>query len=237
LAQDKPSYRREIKLLITQKEYYVLQSRLRSLLSPDVHAGPGREYWIRSLYLDDQMNSAYWEKISGTADRKKYRIRIYNGLDSVIKLECKEKHGSCIYKRSATISRETCDRIISGDFSSLSQYEHPLCQEVFALSRRNSLFPSVIVDYIREAYVHPVSNVRITFDKQLHAAVDSPNIFDLDMPTIPIYPDQNIILEVKYDQVFPRYLAQILSYSHGTKMALSKFCLCRDAMCRLKPKY
>lgn len=237
MAPQKVNYRREIKLLVSQGEYAMLQSRLKGVLLPDAHAGLNGEYWIRSLYLDDQAQSAYWEKIFGTANRKKYRIRIYDGLDSVIKLECKEKRGSCIRKRSASISRETCERIIAGDFSPLSQYTDPLCQEVFALAGRNGLAPSVIVDYIREAYIHPVSNVRITFDKQLHAAVYSPNIFDPDMPTIPIYPDQSVILEVKYDQVFPRHISSILSHSRGTKMALSKFCLCRDAMRQIKPNY
>ena len=62
-------------------------------------------YSIRSLYFDDADYTAYEEKMVGTAVRKKYRIRIYNYDDNVIKLECKEKQGSYIYKRSAALSR------------------------------------------------------------------------------------------------------------------------------------
>ncbi len=237
LSQQGKKYRQEIKLLLTWADYLVTRGRLRALLMSDEHAGPIGDYWIRSLYLDDVKASAYWEKITGASDRKKYRIRIYDGSDAVIKLECKEKHGSCIRKRSTSISRDTYESLIQGDYSVLAQYEDPLCHEVLSMANRNGLSPSVVVDYDREAYVYPVSNVRLTFDKNLHAAVESSDIFDLDMMSLPVFPDQSVILEVKYDEFLPRYLADIVSNTRGTKIALSKFCLCRDCLRAVKPQY
>lgn len=237
MSQQKKKYRQEIKLLLSWADYLVIRGRLRALLMLDEHTGPKGDYWIRSLYLDDLKNSAYWEKIAGISNRKKYRIRIYDGSDSVIKLECKEKHGSRICKRSTSILRSTCESIIHGDYSELAQYEDPLCHEVLSVANHNGLSPSVIVDYDREAYVYPISNVRLTFDKNLHCAVESADLFDLNMMSLPVYPGQSVILEVKYDDFIPRYLSDIVSNICGTRIALSKYCLCRDRIRTLKPKY
>lgn len=42
--------------------------------------------------------------------RKKYRVRIYNGSDKVIKLERKKKYGSWIYKEDAPLTRVSLSR-------------------------------------------------------------------------------------------------------------------------------
>ncbi len=237
MAPKQKKYRHEIKLLLSYADYLVMSKRLKALLEPDENAGDDGEYFIRSLYLDDVSHSAYWEKLSGTADRKKYRIRIYDCSDSVIKLECKEKRGSRICKRSASISKECFYSILNGDFSPLAEYDNELCHEVLATARAKGLAPSIVVDYDREAYVYPVSNVRLTFDKALHAGVESADIFDDKLMSVPVYPDESVIFEIKYDTVLPKFLADIVSNTHGTKLALSKFCLCRDILAAYKPTY
>ena len=93
-------YRHEQKYRISYAEKAALELRLAPLLRRDAHAKPGG-YRIRSLYFDDWWNSAYGEKEAGVFLRKKYRIRIYDGSDAVIKLERKKKVGSYIYKEDA----------------------------------------------------------------------------------------------------------------------------------------
>lgn len=237
MAQKQKKYRHEIKLLLTYADYLAVRAKLMPLMVPDENAGENGEYFIRSLYFDDLSRSAYWDKLAGVADRKKYRIRVYNCSDSVIKLECKEKTVSRICKRSASISRECFYSIMKGDFSPLAEYDNDLCHEVLALAKTKGLKPSVVVDYDREAYVHPVSNVRLTFDKALHAGVESADIFDDKLMSLPIYPDGSVIFEVKYDDVLPKFLQGIVSNTHGHKLALSKFCLCRDILAAYKPEY
>lgn len=214
-----------------------MRALLKPLMERDKYALADGDYFIRSLYFDDFSDSSYWEKLAGTADRKKYRVRIYNCSDSVIKLECKEKKGDRIHKRSLNISRECADKMALGDFSLLEQYDSDLAREVLALAKTKGLKPSVVVDYDREAYVHPVSNVRLTFDKALHAGIESADIFDSKLATVPIYPDGSVIFEVKYDDVMPKFISSLVSVNHGQKLALSKFCLCRDELRRFKPRY
>ena len=83
-------YRHELKYLISYGQKADLNLRLAPLLEQDSHARGGC-YMIRSLYFDDYWNTAYQEKVDGVLMRKKYRIRIYDYSDRVIKLERKRK--------------------------------------------------------------------------------------------------------------------------------------------------
>ncbi len=229
-------FRHEIKLLLSPAEAAVLRTKLRALLPLDPNSGEKGEYFIRSLYFDDLSRTSYFEKLAGVSDRKKYRLRVYNCSDSVIKLECKEKRGDRIRKRSASVTRECAEAMSKGDFSLLYGCDDPLCCEVLSLATGKGLKPSVIVDYDREAYLHPVSNVRLTFDKALHAVVESADIFDSSLLSLPVFPDGSVIFEVKYDDILPKFLQQVISGVRGQRLALSKFTLCLDELHRLKPK-
>lgn len=231
------NFRHEIKLLLSYPDYLALKPKLSALLPTDPNAGPSGEYFIRSLYFDDVNKTSYFEKLAGVADRKKYRVRIYNQSDETIKLECKEKRGDRIRKRSTGISRECAEKMSLGDFSLLDLYDDPLCREVSALAHGKLLRPSVVVDYDREAFLHPVSNVRLTFDKALHAGIEGPDIFDGQLTTVPVFADGSIIFEVKYDEVLPKFIQGVIAGARGSKLALSKFTLCRDRLAAFKPKY
>jgi len=222
--------RHEIKLLIPYADYIALSRRLSVILEKDKFTKENGDYFIRSLYLDDIYNSSYVEKIAGTDNRCKYRIRIYNCSDDVIKLEKKEKFGARIKKTSCSITREMYDELMAGNPAPLLETGEPLAKEVYTMVRARKLAPSVIVDYDREAYVHPLSNTRLTFDKSLHSGVSGFDIFDKDAVTLPIFPNGSVIFEVKYDTYLPAHLAAIISSARGLKLSLSKFCMCREKL-------
>ena len=90
-------YRHEIKYLISLGEAEFLATRLRLTLSQDPHAVKnGGTYFIRSLYFDTPFEKAVGEKADGVEFRDKYRIRIYDMSDKVIKFERKHKNGQFI---------------------------------------------------------------------------------------------------------------------------------------------
>ena len=67
-----------------------------------------------------------------------------------------------------------------------------LLQDVFREMTLHLLHPVVIVDYVREAYLYPVEDVRITFDKQLRSGVASTAIFfNPEVPTVPPYGERD----------------------------------------------
>ena len=99
-------YRHELKYIISSSSAELLRRRLPHIMDRDPHAGPTGQYTIRSLYFDGFYAEAFHEKVSGLAERMKYRIRYYNYQPEFLKLECKEKHGSLTRKRAATVSLE-----------------------------------------------------------------------------------------------------------------------------------
>lgn len=92
-------YRHELKYLINEGEHAALACRMAPVFKLDKHARAGG-YTIRSLYFDDYCNSAYEEKDAGILMRKKYRVRIYNGSDKVIKLERKRSTAAGSIRRT-----------------------------------------------------------------------------------------------------------------------------------------
>ena len=219
--------RHELKYFINRAELAALRARLRPVLQLDGHCVGGRPYAIRSLYLDDVDDSAYMDKINGEMDRDKYRIRIYRHSDEEIFLERKRKLGDLIQKSSVRITRRLCEQILSGDPRGLQSASSPLLQDVYVQMRTRLLHPAVIVDYEREAYLHPAANVRITFDLALRTGLHSRELFDPHIPTVcPLDPGVEI-LEVKFDSYLPDYVRALLHGVQADRSAVSKYVLCR----------
>ena len=219
--------RHELKYFITPSEMTVLRSVLTPVMQLDPNGNENNEYHIRSLYFDTINDDALEEKIAGVGNRKKYRMRIYNFSDKVIKLECKSKYGDLISKQSVTIPRELAEQLIAGDPEGLQRMRHPLLHDMFREMRTRLLRPAVIVDYVREAYIHPAEEVRITFDKTLRTGLFSHDMFNKDIPTYPVFDDPVEILEVKYDEFLPSYIQSILSGITAQHSAISKYTHCR----------
>ena len=117
--------------------------------------------------------------------------------------------------------------MLVNDFGPLSDINNDLARTVFALNREKQLKPSVVVDYVREAYTHPLSNTRITFDKELACGINTNDCFDEDYKSGYIFPHNEVILEVKFDEYLPTMIRQMLSIGYRP-LAASKYMLCRD---------
>ena len=219
--------RHELKYFINPAELEALRHRLRGALILDAHCANGEPYMIRSLYFDDVEDSAFYDKQAGVMHRDKYRIRIYNLSDRTIFLERKRKLGDLIQKSSVQITRRLCDQLIEGNPTGLHKSQNPLLQEVFVQMRTRLLRPRVIVEYAREAYVHPAEEVRITFDLALRSGLHSLDLFNPKLPTVCPH-DRNVeILEVKFNNYLPGYIAALLSGTEAERSAVSKYILCR----------
>ena len=222
--------RHELKFFISPLQYQVLSRTLKATLNPDPNGDENNQYHIRSLYFDTAYDSALYDKINGTANRDKYRIRIYNFSDQMIRLECKSKFRDLISKRSVRITRDLAEQLISADPTGLESTASGLVSDTFREMRTHLLHPVVIVDYLREAYLHPAEEVRITFDMQLRSGLNSVDMFNPYLPTVPPFDHDEIILEVKYNQVLPPYIASLLTYAlrdGACRSAISKYVYCR----------
>lgn len=221
--------RHELKFFINDMQYAVLSNILDQVLARDPNGDEYNEYHIRSLYFDTVFDNAEFDKVGGERNRDKYRIRIYNMSDRLIRMECKSKVGSLIAKRSVAIPRDLCEQLMAADPYGLERTKSGLLQDVYREMTIHLLRPAVVVDYVREAYIHPAQEVRITFDKQLRTGMKNFDIFNPMLPTIPPLDNGETILEVKYNEFMPPYIRDILNTycSDALRSAISKYTLCR----------
>ncbi|NLE05855.1 MAG: polyphosphate polymerase domain-containing protein [Crenarchaeota archaeon] len=219
--------RHELKYRIGQTQYQLLRKEILTILKHDENANPDGSYHIRNLYFDDFKNTALKEKIDGVVNRRKWRMRIYNCSDEVIKFERKTKLNEYILKESVKISREDAQKIINDDIEFLKDSKVKLLNEFYWESRCKLLKPVVIVDYYREAYVYPVGTVRITFDMQLQTGLGSVDFFDPNASTVSVEDEPGLILEIKFNDVLPQHIRGLFLNTIRPRSAIGKFAICR----------
>lgn len=227
-------YRHELKYKINYGAYEILRSRLSAVMRHDGNASDGK-YDIASVYFDDAYRTAYYDKVNGEFMRKKYRIRAYNGDDSHISFECKYKDGEYVCKQTARITREEYDRVLAGDYSVLAapRLEDTSAESFLFSNSLVALRPAVIVDYVREPFVCPDGNVRITFDMELRAAVNTFDIFDKNAVYASAF-DGGMVLEIKYDRYLPSYIQGLFEGFQLDNEAVSKYVICCDKFLEVK---
>ncbi len=222
------SFRHELKFYINDHDYVVLRNAMKALLRPDAYTNEDNVYHIRSLYFDDIYESAVKDKMAGIENRSKYRIRIYNYSDEVIRFEKKIKRGQFVAKKSFLLSRTEYDQIIAGEYDFLLHRPEELAKEVYIDLKNNMLRPRVFVDYTREAYVSPIENVRVTFDKDLKAGLTHSDIFDRDTPVMPMLDNGIMVLEVKFNRFLPEMIRGVINSINAlNRSAISKYVICR----------
>ena len=218
-------YRNEWKYQVSGAQLAVLAARLSPILRPDGHHRPGG-YAIRSLYFDDFSNSCLWENEAGVDDRRKYRLRIYNGDASLIKLEIKEKLHSMTHKTACTITPEQCRAIIRGTPPPLGKDSPPPMNLLAAAMRTRGLAPKVIVEYERTAYISRLGNVRITLDRNVRSGLGSLDFLNPQARYVPVM-EGLTVLEVKYDAFLPELIRMAVQVPNRRAAACSKYALCR----------
>lgn len=224
-------YRAEDKYACNATELYMLQARIDPVLRPDSNQYDETGYSIVSVYFDDFTDSHLMDTIAGNSERDKYRIRIYNHSFDTIKLEVKSKQYNRILKKSKTITYDQMQNLLNGKcIEDSGSFDDPAT--LFNISiKEHGLTPKIIVAYERKAYVFDAGNVRITFDRNIRASkyVDffgNPGtIYD---PLI----ENDMILEVKYNEFLPGFIAQLLELGNMQQTSFSKYKLCREMYMR-----
>ena len=221
-------YRNEWKYNLTNQELSLLKSRLEQVMALDPHTPLKGSYLIHSLYFDDYKDISVYMTESGLSKRFKWRIRYYDNDLSYIVLEKKEKLASRCHKKSCPLTLDEYEKIVSGNITDIVyDTEKKLIRE---LARDMLLYdykPKVIVDYERVAYVEEITNVRITFDMKISASYELDKFLDGNYPNFYLLPSGENVLEVKFDDILPSYIRNIVE-SYGFIMtSFSKYYFCR----------
>ena len=216
-------YRQEKKYRIAFAEKEILIRRLSAVLQTDPHTPAQGYYNVRTLYLDDVYDSAMQDTTIGVPEKIKYRIRMYNGDPSFIRLEKKVKQYGGGYKVGERISQEDCRRILAEDYAFLADSDSAFLQECRAVAAAGGLRPKVIVQYDRYAFVCPQDDVRITVDADIRICRSTDAFFEPKEFGTSVMPANECVLEIKYTHFLPDYVPPLVGITNRPLTAMSKF--------------
>lgn len=220
-------YRVEDKFFCTEEDFRLLQARLDAVLQTDAnHDG---SYRITSVYFDDWTDTHLWNTVDGNREREKYRIRIYNGSYDTIRLEVKQKKDNRVQKYVRKISRAQMADLMEGRCIEDTEpsMKNPVTLFNLAISNR-LLRPKIIVEYDRQAYVFEPGNVRITLDRTLRSSRQFEAFMQGQELQCDYVRDIDSVLEVKYDEFLPSFIAQLLENGNMVQTSYSKYRICRE---------
>lgn len=222
-------YRHELKFVCDERQLILLEDRIRHICTLDSHVDDSGKYLVRSLYFDTYDDCCLYENETGVDQRKKYRMRLYNGNADLIYLECKEALHGLRSKDICSLTKQQCRQLM---------YDQPVTEVLpqqellrnFLLHRSMELFrPKVIVEYTRTPYVHEAGNVRITFDRCIRSSSSINRFMEKKIPGRSIMEQGSHILEVKYDEGLPGAIEEMLSSGQRLlRSSFSKYSLCRQ---------
>lgn len=224
-------YRNEWKYCEKEEDLAVLRERLNRVLEHDSYAGADGKYEVHSLYFDNYKDICARENVAGEGKRFKYRIRYYGNQPEKLWLEKKEKINSYCHKRKCALSVEEYKQILEGNtmevfWSTDNQLLKEFCVDIVT----ERFLPRVIIDYEREAFVELITNVRITMDYNITASDEIESFLSGDYLKIPLLDKKKHVLEVKFDDILPSHLKQIVQSGIVIQRSFSKYYLGRIAV-------
>lgn len=211
--------RKEIRFEISYSEYQNLKQFLNIILKKDENSMMSGEYSIKTIYFDNCYRKIENDKKNDINSVYKYRIRMYNNNDKNIFLERKTNENGYIKKIKEKIPKKDVIGLLNGRFENLLTENESLKTELYLKMQLEFFRTSLLIEYIREAWVDKISNARITIDKELKSTTNCTKFFD----EIKSIPKEKYILEVKYDKYLPDYILNIIQTVKGKKVTRSKF--------------
>ena len=220
--------RSELKYYLNDIQTEGLQLQLSQFMDMDQFCASEAGYRVRSLYFDSIDDECLYQKQSGILNRKKFRLRTYgDDASSTVKFEVKHKNGQLVKKDSVNIKKTDAVEICNGNYRPLLDYQNPVLDSIYATFMTRAYKPKVIVEYQRVAFMLPMCNIRLTFDKRLRSNINHLNLFSSVQDTMPVIIEGKQILEVKFDQFLPDHIKKVVSGVNAERMAISKYTLAR----------
>lgn len=199
---------------------------------------PDQSYIVRSIYFDTEDLTFYHEKVDSVENRRKLRVRTYNSPhgSSIAFVEIKRKFGRVGCKDRLMLPLEKVDHALNGVSPETVLGDEPSYRDRTVLGKiryllnMKQLHPVVLVTYDREAFVgRRDRSVRVTFDRNIRSLLNPTmeQIFDED--ALVQFEDDQFVLELKFDEAMPGWMANLIRKMNLSSESYSKYCTGIDA--------
>ena len=216
--------RSEWKYICNDKQIGLLDNKLSSILEKDIHSDEKNMYVVHSLYFDDFKDSCIHALENGDARKFKWRIRYYNDDVNTLKLEYKVKKYGRGVKTSVPLTISEYEAIMNNDIHELIWNTSKDLLKKFCVDIMMNYFkPKVIIDYERVAYTESNLNIRITFDKNISSSYEVFKFLNRSYIKYPLQNKNMNIVEVKFDDILPGYIRNIITNECGVQTSYSKY--------------
>jgi len=229
----------EMKFVIVPEQRNALMGHLGPHLRADANADETANYPIVSLYYDNDDRDCYWEKIRGSQNRRKLRVRVYGSLDGKVPptcfIEVKHKQDGRGVKRRIQMPLE--DALLVGEGKEptdnvkerLSPTSLQTIREVHDLVKKRGFKPVMVMRYDRQAFAaaDPTSDLRITYDTGIFYRTDNLDPIPDDRrfsPSSMMLKPGTSVLEVKINGTIPYWLSRVIAQTGCRLQSHSKYC-------------
>jgi hypothetical protein len=222
----------EHKYLINEHTALLAREFVRSYLDVDENGfdKPNFSYPVHSLYLDNEKLQLFHETINGTKNRYKLRLRYY-GIDaqSPIYFEIKRRLNNCILKQRGAVLPSAVELLLNGELPDLSHMaskdpkQFAAVQNFCELMNKSEARPQAHIFYLREAYLSPDGEVRVTMDRNvLGDANPEPRIKTEMRHPVSAFKNE-VILELKFTNRFPRWFNDLVRVCNVMQCGAAKY--------------
>ena len=223
--------RRELKYLLTDGQYRVIQEALRQRMEPDPHGLST----ICNLYYDTPDYRLIRHSLDHPIYKEKLRLRSYGvaNPDADIFLELKKKYKNVVYKRRVKVTE--VEGIAFMNRTGMLRRDNQITREIlYFRDFYETLRPQVYLCYDREAWYDPVDRgFRMTLDRNVRFRTTDLSLSSPFGGRAILQPGQ-ILLEVKAEGAVPMWLVELLSKEQIHKQSFSKYGRAYEQMLRDK---
>ncbi len=235
--------RKEVKYRLTADQYVRIRAALTGYMVPDKYGASA----IISTYLDTPERYLIIQSQEKPLYKEKLRIRRYgDALDATTPtfVEIKKKYKGIVYKRRICMSAAAAQAFLRGmpyeravrlyplaDPKAQAETTSPvslqIAREIFAFCRRyGRLDPSMDIRVIRTAWKLTAEgaeqtpfDVRVTFDENMRAL----DRFDDRALWTDLTAPGEVLMEIKCEGAYPRWLVDILNAVDARPSSFSKY--------------
>jgi len=197
-------------------------------MSLDPYCTDSSGYKIRNVYYDTEADNVIRHSLSKPYFKEKLRLRFYEEpVDETSRLfiELKRKIDGIVTKRRASVNLGELKEFFSTHIPpEREKYgEKQILNELSAYLSANDVMPKVYLCYDRIAFFDKENKaIRITFDYGITARRIDPRSFSAGEPR-ELIPEDMMLMEIKFSNSIPLWIAQMLSENGIYKTSFSKY--------------